>query len=147
MVAKRVWLGDRGFVEAFVYVALYEPFCGGSYMPLPSSFKRRTWSLTYKTETKSASDGQFVLVYFQHQEVSWKKKQTITPGFHRVINSRNKIRILQSMCWDGKKKNNVIVHRISEKKGDNTLHRLTALLYDQSLTFNSKHCCERCLHG
>ena len=63
------------------------------------------------------------------------------------------------MCWDGKKKN-VIVHRISEKdgaiprinvmisqQGDNTLYRLTALLYDQSKNFNSKHCCERCLHG
>ena len=60
-------------------------------------------------------------------------------------------------------KEHVIVHWISEKDDaipikamitqqcDNTLYnyvkRLTALLYDQSKTFNSKHCCERCLHS
>ena len=157
MVSKRVLLGDRGILEAFVNVALYEPFREGRYMPLPKSCKIRPWSLTYKTETNSAPDGQFLLLYFQNQEVTWENQ--IKPGFHRLINSRSKIRILQSMCWDGKKKN-VIVHRISEKdgaiprinvmitpQGDNTLYRLTALLYDQSKNFNSKHCCERCLHG
>ena len=60
----------------------------------------------------------------------------------------------------GWKKKTVIVHKITEKdgavprinvmitqQGDNTLYRLTALLYDQSKTFNNKHFCERCLHG
>ena len=42
MVLKRVWLGDRGILEAFVNVALYEPLRGGSYMPLPKSCKKRT---------------------------------------------------------------------------------------------------------
>jgi len=63
--------------------------------------------------------------------------------------------------WD---KEQVIVHRISEqdgniprinlmitKQGDNThysyVKRLTALLFDQSKNSNSKHFCERCLHG
>ena len=46
---------------------------GESYMPLPKNCKIRTWSLTYKTDTNSASDGQFLLLYFQHQEVTWKK--------------------------------------------------------------------------
>jgi len=63
--------------------------------------------------------------------------------------------------WD---KEQVIVHRISEqdgniprtnlmitKQGYNThysyVKRLTALLYDQSKNSNSKHFCERCLHG
>ena len=58
----------------------------------------------------------------------------------------------------------VIVHRISEKggeiprinlmitkQGENTRYsyvkRLTALLFDQSKNSNSKHFCERCLHG
>ena len=58
----------------------------------------------------------------------------------------------------------VIVHRISEKggetprinlmlvkKGENThyclVKRLSALLFDQSKNSNSKHFCERCLHG
>ena len=61
------------------------------------------------------------------------------------------------MCLDGKKKR-VIVHSkkdgaiprvnvVITQQGENTLYRLTALLYDQSKTFNSKHCCERCLHG
>ena len=61
------------------------------------------------------------------------------------------------MCLDGKKKN-VIVHSkkdgaiprvnvVITQQGENTLYRLTAFLYDQSKTFNSKHCCERCLHG
>ena len=39
------------------------------------------------------------------------------------------------------------VNVVITKQGENTLYRLTALLYDQSKTFNSKHCCERCLHG
>lgn len=144
MVAKRVWLGYRGFLEAFVYVALSEPSCGGSYMPLP----KKNMILNIQNRDKKCLRWSIRSALFPASRGKLKKKkQTITPGFHRVINSRNKIRILQSMCWDGKKKNNVIVHRISEKKGDNTLHRLTALLYDQSLTFNSKHCCERCLHG
>ena len=58
----------------------------------------------------------------------------------------------------------VIVHRINEKdgeiarinlmlvkKGENThyclVKRLSALLFDQSKNSNSKHFCERCLHG
>ena len=61
-------------------------------------------------------------------------------------------------------KDNVTVHRISEKdgsiprinlmvtqQGENThysyVKRLTALLYDQSKNSNSKHFCERCLRG
>jgi len=64
----------------------------------------------------------------------------------------------------GWEKDQVIVNRVSAKdgniprinlmitkKGDNThysyLKRLTALLYDQSKNSNSKHFCERCLHG
>ena len=63
--------------------------------------------------------------------------------------------------WD---KEQVIVHRISEKggniprinlmltkQGDNThyswVKRLTALLYNQNRHNESKHFCERCLHG
>ena len=63
--------------------------------------------------------------------------------------------------WDNEQ---VIVYRISEKdgsiprinlmitkKGDNThysyVKRLTALLYDQNRHNESKHFCERCLHG
>ena len=63
--------------------------------------------------------------------------------------------------WD---KEQVIVHRISEKEGniprinlmitkqgDNThyshVKKLTALLYDQNRPNESKHFCERCLHG
>ena len=54
----------------------------------------------------------------------------------------------------------VVVHRISEtprinlmltKQGENThyslVKRLSALLFDQSKNSNSKHFCERCLHG
>ena len=64
----------------------------------------------------------------------------------------------------GWEKEQVIVHRFSEKggdiprlnlmitkQGDNThysyVKRLTALLFDQSKNRNSKHFCERCLHG
>ena len=64
----------------------------------------------------------------------------------------------------GWEKERVIVHRLSEeggeiprinlmitKQGENThyswVKRLTALLYDQSKNSNSKHFCERCLHG
>ena len=64
----------------------------------------------------------------------------------------------------GWEKEQVILHRLSEKGGDiprinlmitkqgeNThysyVKRLTALLFDQSKNSNSKHFCERCLHG
>ena len=64
----------------------------------------------------------------------------------------------------GWEKEQVIVHRLSEKGGDiprinlmvtkqgvNThysyVKRLTALLFDQSKNSKSKHFCERCLHG
>ena len=64
----------------------------------------------------------------------------------------------------GWEKEQVIVYRLSEKGGDiprinlmitkqgeNThysyVKRLTALLFDQSKNSNSKHFCERCLHG
>ena len=64
----------------------------------------------------------------------------------------------------GWEKNEVIVYRLSEqagnipriklmltKKGENThysyVKRLTALLYDQNHHNESKHFCERCLHG
>jgi len=64
----------------------------------------------------------------------------------------------------GWEKEKVSVHRVSEKdgniprinlmitkKGDNThyslMKRLTALLYDQNHHNESKHFCERCLHG
>ena len=63
--------------------------------------------------------------------------------------------------WD---KGQVLVHRISEKQGgtprinlmitkqdENTYYsyvkRLSALLYDQNRHNESKHFCERCLHG
>ena len=57
------------------------------------------------------------------------------------------------MCLDGKKKK-VIVHSkkdgaiprvniVITQQGKNTPYRLTALLYDQTKTFNSKHFCER----
>ena len=64
----------------------------------------------------------------------------------------------------GWEKEQVIVHRLSEKGGDiprinlmvtkqgvNThysyVKRLTALLFDQSKNSKSKHFCQRCLHG
>ena len=64
----------------------------------------------------------------------------------------------------GWEKGQVVVHRISEKgskiqrinliitkQGENThyslVKRLSALLFDQSKNSNSKHFCERCLHG
>ena len=64
----------------------------------------------------------------------------------------------------GWEKEQVIVHRLSEKdraiprinlmitkQGENThyswVKRLTALLYDQNRHNESKHFCERCLHG
>ena len=64
----------------------------------------------------------------------------------------------------GWEKGQVVVHRISEKggeiqrinlmlikQGENTYYslvkRLTALLYDQNRHNESKHFCERCLHG
>ena len=77
------------------------------------------------------------------------------------LERQNKNLSINVFGWE---KGHVVVHRISEKggeisrinlmlttQGENThysyVKRLTALLYDQNRQNESKHFCERCLHG
>jgi len=43
----------EGILDAFVNVARYEPFRGGSYFPLPKKLQNKK-AITFKTETISA---------------------------------------------------------------------------------------------
>jgi len=78
-----------------------------------------------------------------------------------VLERQNPNLAINMFGWD---KEQVIVHRISErggnihrinlmitKQGENThysyVKRLAALLYDQNRHNDSKHFCKRCLHG
>ena len=77
------------------------------------------------------------------------------------LERQNQNLVINVFGWEN---GQVVVHRISEKggeiprinlmltkQGENThyslVKRLSALLFDQSKNSNSKHFCERCLHG
>ena len=144
MVSKRVWLGDRSILEASL-MSLYT-----------NHFLRTPHATAKKLQNKNMIQRQIVP---QMVNSCSRGKNPIKPGFHRLINWRTKSESCNQCVWMGKGTH----HRAQDQDGaipinvmitqqcDNTLYnyvkRLTALLYDQSNTFNSKHCCERCLHG
>ena len=122
-------------------------------------------------------DGQFVQHYFPHREEDTRWRTSSYPtedglNFAGIdfptpvsqigrLERQNPNLAINVFGWENDR---VIVHRISEKggetprinlmlvkKGENThyclVKRLSALLYDQNRHNESKHFCERCLHG
>ena len=101
-------------------------------------------------------------------EKDFKLPNRRRPQFHRELIFQRRFRRLTGLrgrmnvfAWE---KGQVVVHRISEKsgetprinlmltkQGENThyslVKRLSGLLYDQNRHNESKHFCERCLHG
>ena len=170
------WVLDE-ILEAFINVAQYQPLRGGSYMVLPATLKNKKailntqnsdnqclrWALRAalfpaprgrnptRTSSYPTEDGlDFTCIDFP----------TPVSHIHR-LERQNPNLAINVFGWE---KERVIVHRLSEKggeisrinlmitnQGENThyswVKRLTALLFDQNKDRNSKHFCERCLHG
>ena len=168
------WVIDE-ILEAYINVAQYRPLRGGSYMDLPKKLKNKKailniqnrdnqclrWALRAalftprgdmrRTSSYPTEDGlDFTGIDFPTpvSQIDWLERQ-------------NPNLAINVFGWQNE---SVIVHMLSEKggeisrinlmitkQGENThysrVKRLTALLYDQNRHNESKHFCERCLHG
>ena len=168
------WVVDE-ILEAIINVAQYQPLNGGSYMPLPEKLKNKKAILNIQNRDNQCLRWVNRAVLFPPRgNMSRTSSYPTNDGlnftgidFPTPVSQIDKLErrkpnlSINVFGWD---KEQVIVHRISEKggniprinlmltkKGDNThyscVKRLTALLYDHNRHNESKHFCERCLHG
>ena len=170
------WIMDK-LLEAFINVAQYRPMRGGNYMPLPEKLQNKKaiinvqnrdnqclrWALraalfppprgvkVTRTSSYPTEDGlNFTGIDFPTPVSQIDRLERQNPNLP-----------INVFGWEN---GHVVVYRISEKggeaprinlmlikQGENThyslVKRLSALLFDQSKNSNSKHFCERCLHG
>lgn len=166
----------EGILDAFVNVARYEPFRGGSYFPLPKKLKNKKSIINLQNRDKQCLRWALRAALFppRGRTVTRPSSYPTEDGlnftgidFPTPVSQIDKLEkqhpnlTINVFGWE---KEQVIVHRISEKDGDiprinlmliqqgeNThysyVKRLSALLYDQNKHNESKHFCERCLHG
>ena len=170
------WVVDE-ILEAFINVAQYQPLNGGSYMPLPEKLKNKKAVLNIQNRdnmclrwairaalfpARKGLNPQRTSSYPTNDGLNFEGIDFPTPVSQiDKLERQNPNLSLNVFGWNNDK---VLVHRISEKdgsiprinlmltkQGDNMhysyVKRLTALLYDQNRHNESKHFCERCLHG
>ena len=168
------WVVDE-ILEAFINVAQYQPLNGESYMPLPEKLKNKKAILNIQNRDNQClrwaicaalftprGDMRRTSSYPTNDGLNFEGIDFPTPVSQiDKLERQNPNLALNVFGWENEQ---VIVHRISEKdgsiprinlmitkQGDNThyswVKRLTALLYDQNRRNESKHFCERCLHG
>ena len=170
------WVVDE-ILEAFINVAQYQTLNGGSYMPLPEKLKNKKAVLHIQNRdnmclrwairaalfpARRGLNPQRTSSYPTNDGLNFEGIDFPTPVSQiDKIERQNSNLALNVFGWENEQ---VIAHRISEKggniprinlmitkQGDNThysyVKRLTALLYDQNRHNESKHFCERCLHG
>ena len=170
------WVVDK-ILEAIINVAQYQPLNGGSYMPLPEKLKNKTAIINIQNRDNQCLRWAIPAALFpapRGAQVSRPSSYSTNDGlnfegidFPTPVSQTDRLErqnpnlTINVFGWD---KEQVIVHRISEKdgnvprinlmitkQGDNThysyVKRLTSLLYDQNRHNESKHFCERCLHG
>ena len=170
------WVVDE-ILDAYINIAQYQPLNGGSYMLLPETLKNKTAVLNIKNRDNMCLRWAIHAALFPTPRGLNPQRPSSYPtidglnfegiDFPTLVSQIDKLErqnpnlAINVFGWE---KEQVIVHRISEqdgnipriklmitKKGDNThytyVKRLMALLYDQSKNSNSKHFCERCLHG
>ena len=168
------WVVDE-ILEAFINVAQCQPLNGGSYMPLPEKLKNKKAILNIQNRDNQClrwairaalftprGDMRRTSSYPTNDGLNFEGINFPTPVSQiDKLERQNPNLALNVFGWENEQ---VIVHRISEKdgsiprinlmitkKGDNThysyVKRLTALLYDQNRHNESKHFCERYLHG
>ena len=170
------WIMDE-IVEAYIHVARYRPMRGGSYMPLPKKLQNKKAIINVQNRDNEclrwairaplfpAPRGRQVSrpsSYPTHDGLNFAGIDFPTPvsQIDRLERQNHNLAI-NVFGWE---KGRVVVYRISEKggeiprinlmlikQGENThyiyVKRLSALLYDQNRHNESKHFCERCLHG
>ena len=170
------WVIDE-ILEAIINVAQYQLLNGGTYIPLPEKLKNKKAIINIQNRDNQCLRWALRAALFpvpRGVQVSWTSSYPLNDGLNftgidfptRVsqidrLKRQNPGLAINVFGWE---KEQVIVHRISEqdgkiprinlmitKKGDNThysyVKKITALLYDQNRHDESKHFCERCLHG
>ena len=170
------WIMDK-ILKAFINVAQYQPMRGGSYMVLPTKLKNKRAILNIQNRDNQCLRWAIRAALFPApigrnpiRTSSYPTEDGLdfagidfpTPVSQIDRLERQNMNLaINVFGWEN---NRAIVHRISErggeiprinlmliKQGENThysyVKRLSALLYDQNRHNESKHFCERCLHG
>ena len=172
------WVVDE-ILEVIINVTQYQPLKGGSYMELPEKLKNKKAILNIKNRDNQCLRWAIRAALFKPRGNMIRTSSYPTNDgldfegidFPTPVSQIDKLErqnpnlAINVFGWD---KEQVIVHRISEKggniprisliltkKGDNThysyVKRLTALLYVQNRhnmrANESKHFCECCLRG
>ena len=170
------WIMDE-ILEAFINVAQYRPLHGGSYMVLPTKLKNKKAILNIQKRDNQCLKWALRAALFPAprgrnpiRPLSYPTEDGLNftgIDFPTPVSQIGKLErqnhnlAINVFGWENQR---VTVHRICEKggkiprinlmitkQGENThysyVKRLTALLYDQNKDSDSKHFCERCLHG
>ena len=170
------WIMDK-ILKAFINVAQYQTMRGGSSMELPTKLKNKKAIINVKNRDNQCLIWALRAALFpapRGTQVSRTSSYPTDDGLNFAgidfptpvsqidrLERQNLNLAINVFGWENDR---VIVHRISEKggetprinlmltkKGENThysfVKRLSALLYDQNRHNESKHFCERCLHG
>ena len=170
------WIMDK-ILKAFINVAQYQPMRGGSYMVLPTKLKNKRAILNIQNRDNQCLRWAIRAALFPAPRGRNPIRTSSYPtedgldfagiDFPTPVSQIDRLErqnmnlAINVFGWEN---NRVIVHRISErggeiprinlmliKQGENThysyVKRLSALLYDQNRHNESKHFCERCLHG
>ena len=168
------WIMDK-ILEAFINVAQYHPMRGGSYMILPTKLKNKKAILNIQNRDNECIRWAIRAALFQPRGNMGRPSSYPTEdglNFTGIVfptpvlqidrlERQNPKLAINVFGWENE---HVVVYRISKKggetprinlmltkQGENThyslVKRLSALLFDQSKNSNSKHFCERCLHG
>ena len=167
------WIMDKIF-EAFINVAQYRSLRGGSYMALPTKLKNKKAILNIQNRDNECLRWAIRAALFQPRgDMRRTSSYPTEDGLNFTgidfptpvsqidrLERQNENLAINVFGWE---KGQVVVHRISEKgetprinlmltkQRENThyslVKRLSALLYDQNRHNESKHFCERCLHG
>ena len=170
------WIMDK-ILEAFINVAQYQPMRGGSYMDQPKKLKNKRAIINVQNRDNQCLRWAIRAALFPPPrgiKVTRTSSYPTEDGLNFTgidfptpvsqigrLERQNQNLAINVYGWE---KEQEVVYRISEKgaevprinlmltkKGENThyslVKRLTALLYDQNRHNESKHFCERCLHG
>ena len=168
------WIMDK-ILEAYINVARYQPMRGGSFMPLPTKLKNKKAVLNIQNRDNECLRWAIRAALFrQRGDMRRTSSYPTQDGLNFTgidfptpvsqigrLERQNPNLAINVFGWEG---GHVVVYRISEKsgeiprinlmltkQGENThysfVKRLSALLYDQNRHNESKHFCERCLHG
>ena len=170
------WIMDK-ILEAFINVAKFQPLRGGSFMVLPTKLKNKKAILNIQNRDNECLRWALRAALFPAPRGRNPIRPSSYPtgdglnftgiNFPTPVSQIDRLErqnlniAINVFGWEN---GHVVLHRTSKKggeiprinlmiikQGENThyslVKRLSALLFDQSKNSNSKHFCERCLHG